>query len=80
MNSLISTELREYHPYARQASAGNESLLERAAATLRVWRKRIREKRALEQLGERDWADFGASRSDIVAELRRPFWRAPPAG
>jgi uncharacterized protein YjiS (DUF1127 family) len=54
--------------------------LVRAIETLGVWRDRIREKRALELLDERDWHDFGASRSDVLSELRRPFWRAPPAG
>jgi uncharacterized protein YjiS (DUF1127 family) len=78
MSSLIHSGLRDYHPSSRADHAGRPSLLERAAATLRVWRRRVREKRALEQLDERDWQDFGASRSDIDAELRRPFWRAPP--
>ncbi len=80
MSSLIHSGLRDFHPLTRPAGTGRVSLLARVAATLRVWRKRVREKRALERLDERDWQDFGASRSDIVAELRRPFWRAPPPG
>jgi uncharacterized protein YjiS (DUF1127 family) len=78
MSSLIHPALTDYHPLSRPARAGRASLLARAAATLRLWRKRLREKRALAQLTERDWQDFGASRSDVYAELRRPFWRAPP--
>jgi len=78
MSSLIHSGLRDFHPSSLPAQAGHPSLLERVTDTLRVWRKRAREKRALEQLGERDWQDFGASRSDIDTELRRPFWRAPP--
>jgi len=60
------------------ADAGDGSLLARAAATLRLWRKRIREKRALERLDARELADFGATPSDVYAEVRRPFWRSPP--
>jgi len=78
MSSLIQSTLTDYHLSSRWAHAGRPSLLARVAAILRLWRKRIREKRALEQLGERDLHDFGASRSDVYAELRRPFWRAPP--
>jgi len=77
MSSLIHTALRDYHPSLRLTEAGRGSLLARTAATLRLWRKRIREKRALEQLDARQLADFGASPSDVYAELRRPFWRSP---
>ncbi len=79
MNSLIHPGLTHFHPSPRAADARSTSLLARAAATLRIWRRRIREKRALERLDERDLHDFGASYSDVYAELRRPFWRAPPA-
>ena len=78
MNSLIHPGLTHYHPSSRSAGAGGASLLARAGATLRLWRRRVREKRALERLDERDLHDFGASYSDVYAELRRPFWRAPP--
>jgi uncharacterized protein YjiS (DUF1127 family) len=78
MSSLTHTELRHYHPSSRSVDLGGRSLLARAAATLRLWRKRVREKRALERLDERDLHDIGVSYSDVYAELRRPFWRSPP--
>lgn len=78
MSSLTHTTLTDYHPSSRVAGAAAPSLLARVAATLRLWRKRNREKRALALLGERDLHDFGASHADVYAELRRPFWRAPP--
>jgi uncharacterized protein YjiS (DUF1127 family) len=78
MSALVHTGLTHFHPSAGAAGAGRGSLLTRVAATLRLWRKRVREKRALEQLSERELADFGASRSDVYAELRRPFWQSPP--
>jgi len=75
MSSTVHPFLRDSHLSPRPALA---PLLARAAGTLRAWRKRAREKRMLAELGERDWHDMGLSRSDIDAELRRPFWRAPP--
>ena len=52
----------------------------RLAATLRVWRRRIRERRALASLTDRELADFGATTADVYRELATPFWReaAPP--
>jgi uncharacterized protein YjiS (DUF1127 family) len=78
MSILVHTGLTDYHPSSRAVDAENGSLLARAVATLRLWRRRIREKRALEQLDARELADFGASPSDVYAEVRRPFWRSPP--
>jgi uncharacterized protein YjiS (DUF1127 family) len=77
MSSLTHAGLTHFHPSPRSANVGGVSLLARASATLSLWRKRIREKRALERLDDRDLHDFGATRSDVEAELRRPFWRAP---
>jgi uncharacterized protein YjiS (DUF1127 family) len=79
MSDLTHPGLTHYHPSSRSGDAGSASLLARALATLGLWRKRIREKRALEQLSERDLHDFGVSRSDVYMELHRPFWRAPPS-
>ena len=48
----------------------------RAAILLfRRWQRRVRERRELAQLTDRELYDFGASRSDVIAELRKPFWR-----
>ena len=46
-----------------------------AAATLRLWRRRIRERRALANLTPRELADFGATTTDVYRELSTPFWR-----
>ena len=80
MSGLVHTRLTHFHPWAHVAGDGRPSLLSRVTATLRLWRKRIREKRALEQLDERELHDIGVSFSDVYAELSRPFWRAPPPG
>ena len=80
MSVSVHTRLTHFHPSARVAGGGQPSFLARVAATLRLWRKRIREKQALERLDERDLHDMGVSFSDVYSELRRPFWRAPPPG
>jgi uncharacterized protein YjiS (DUF1127 family) len=80
MSVLVHTRLTHFHPSTRVAGTDRPSLRARIAETLRLWRKRIREKRALERLDERDLHDIGVSFSDVYAELNRPFWRAPPPG
>lgn len=44
-------------------------------ALIGVWRRRIRERRALAAMSERDWRDFGATRADVMREIGKPFWR-----
>ena len=55
-----------------QVSAASHRVL----ATLRLWRRRIRERRQLARLSERDLHDIGVSRATVYNELRKPFWRA----
>ena len=52
--------------------------LARLIATLQTWRQRIRERRALAAMSQRELADFGASTADVQRELATPFWRALP--
>jgi uncharacterized protein YjiS (DUF1127 family) len=44
--------------------------------TFHVWRERLRQRRELSQWTDRDLHDVGLSRSDIVNEAEKPFWRA----
>ena len=44
--------------------------------TLRLWRKRQRDRRELTRWSERDLHDVGLSWSDVVREAEKPFWRA----
>ena len=53
-------------------------ILNQAAATLRLWRRRIDDRRRLAELSERDLRDIGATRADVQAEITTPFWRAAP--
>ena len=48
----------------------------RTLETVRVWRKRQRDRHLLAQLSARDLHDVGLSWSDIVYEAEKPFWRA----
>ena len=44
--------------------------------TIHVWRDRLRQRRELAQWTDRDMHDVGITRSDIVHETEKPFWRA----
>lgn len=43
---------------------------------LHTWRERQLQRRELARWSERDLHDVGLSRSDIVFEVEKPFWRA----
>ena len=59
-------------------AAWRPATLRRAGATLRLWRRRIGDRRRLAELSERDLRDIGATRADVQAEIATPFWRAAP--
>ena len=44
--------------------------------TLHVWRQRYEARRELSHWTERDLHDIGASSSDVIYEVSKPFWRA----
>jgi uncharacterized protein YjiS (DUF1127 family) len=45
-------------------------------AMLRIWRARMRSRRELAALSERELWDMGTCWSSIADEVSRPFWRA----
>lgn len=47
----------------------------RAFATLRAWRRRIRERGELAALDDRMLSDIGVTRADAEAFSNKPFWR-----
>ena len=54
----------------------DSGLFAQLSDTLHTWRDRVRQRRELAQWTERDLHDVGRSRSDIVHEAEKPFWRA----
>jgi uncharacterized protein YjiS (DUF1127 family) len=44
-------------------------------ARLASWLARIRERRQLAQMSDRDLRDVGLSRYDALWECRKPFWK-----
>ncbi|HUC65734.1 MAG TPA: DUF1127 domain-containing protein [Stellaceae bacterium] len=51
------------------------SLLARARATLRSWRRRIRDRAELARFDERSLRDIGVSPAQARYEIDKPFWR-----
>jgi uncharacterized protein YjiS (DUF1127 family) len=60
-----------------RASGAAIGLAQRIARTLRLWRRRMRDREALGQLTYRDMRDIGATPADIAWEVSQPFWREP---
>jgi uncharacterized protein YjiS (DUF1127 family) len=44
--------------------------------TIHTWQERMRNRRELAQWTDRDLHDVGVSRSDVMYETEKPFWRA----
>jgi uncharacterized protein YjiS (DUF1127 family) len=51
-------------------------ILERLGETVHLWLSRYQGRRELSHWSERDMHDIGLSRSDVVREVQKPFWRA----
>ncbi len=77
MAVIAFPSLTNSQPLGGRSGAGRRTLAH-LAATLLLWRRRIRERRALAGLTERELADFGATTADVYRELATPFWRAQP--
>lgn len=65
----------------RSAHGGLElpEWLLKTLGTLRLWRRRMRERAELRDILNRDWrffADIGVPRGTIVVESRKWFWEA----
>jgi uncharacterized protein YjiS (DUF1127 family) len=81
MSAFVYPPLTNSQISALPAERGHQpGLIARLVATLRLWRRRIQERRALAELTPRELADFGASTADVYRELNTPFWsgKYPP--
>jgi uncharacterized protein YjiS (DUF1127 family) len=45
-------------------------------ALLRLWRSRLRERRELLLMSERELRDLAITRADVQREVAKPFWKA----
>ena len=66
------------HPYSGEiaVSAAIHEFFARVAATLDIWRQRIKQRNTLTELNTRLLADIGISEAQRLAEISKPFWRA----
>ncbi len=46
-----------------------------ALHTIRQWRRRIRARHELAELGDRMLKDIGLTRADALAQATKPFWK-----
>ncbi len=53
-----------------------QGILSQLSETVHLWRQRYRARQELLQWSEHDLHDIGVSRSDVLFEADKPFWRA----
>jgi uncharacterized protein YjiS (DUF1127 family) len=70
--SLVTTLSGPAGRAARAGRARAPGLLE----TLRLWRRRARERAELARFSQRELLDIGISNADAMQEIRKPVWRA----
>lgn len=58
-----------------RARTERQSWLASPLATLRLWRKRSRERAQLASFSLRELHDIGLSNADAMQEVSKPFWR-----
>jgi uncharacterized protein YjiS (DUF1127 family) len=60
----------------REWTSGIARIVKSVRATTSRWRDRVRYRRALARLSERELIDIGICWSQIAEEASKPFWRA----
>jgi len=77
---MTTMHLHDTHPGCSAISRGTarpgaSHLFHTAVATLRQWRRRIRERQQLAALGDLMLRDIGLTRADAEYLANKPFWR-----
>jgi uncharacterized protein YjiS (DUF1127 family) len=70
VHTLINSQCDRPHGNARISGA-----MRSVGRTLRLWRRRYRERHVFPVLDERDLRDLRLTRWDVERELTKPFWR-----
>ncbi len=52
-----------------------EETTTKVSATLKVWLRRIDDRRQLSHMNDRLLADIGLSRADVAVEIKKNFWQ-----
>ena len=58
------------------AQRGPGEWVSRMAQAVTLWRERARDRRTLVELDEHILRDIGLTRTDVLSEAQKPFWRA----
>jgi uncharacterized protein YjiS (DUF1127 family) len=74
-NLRLAKEIHEVERSEADLRRAFASLSGRWAYTLRVWRGRARQRKALKRLDDRLLDDVGLSREQARRETAKPFWR-----
>jgi uncharacterized protein YjiS (DUF1127 family) len=59
----------------REQTSAIARIVKSVCATTSRWRDRVRYRRALATMSERDLTDIGVCWSQIAEEVSKPFWR-----
>lgn len=52
-----------------------ETLNERLGSTAALWQQRVADRRTLARMSDHMLADIGLSRTEVLREVNKPFWR-----
>jgi uncharacterized protein YjiS (DUF1127 family) len=75
MSTLVHHPLTNYQFASPGRMGRHGGIVARAVGFVRVWLKRIRERRELAVLSERELRDIGVTPAEVFWETEKPFWR-----
>jgi uncharacterized protein YjiS (DUF1127 family) len=75
MSAATGVRLTDCQASGRSWAIRWRRLLARAHRRLAIWRRRMAEREAFTELGDRELRDMGLSRWEVERELAKWFWR-----
>ncbi len=73
---ILSPDLRPLPRFLPALSAALAAAMDRCIELLMTWRQREADRAVLAEMNERDLRDVGLTRSEVLVEADKPFWRA----